>query len=125
MIEDYRPTDAPDEVLAREQLRGLMERAIASLPDVFRTVFVLRDVEGLSVDETSVALEIPAATVKSRLFRARCKLRLSLAPDVRQALAGSFPFAGVDCERVTSRLLSAMARAAGGPITPPNRQLPP
>ena len=120
MIADYRPTDAPDEALAREQLRGLMERAIASLPDAFRTVFILRDVEGLSVDETSDALEIPPATVKSRLFRARRKLRLSLAPDVRHALAGSFPFAGVDCERVTSRLLSAMARAAGAQVTPPN-----
>ena len=111
MIEDHRVIDAPDEALAREQLRCLMERAIAALPDTFRTVFVLRDVEGLSVDETSEALDIPAATVKSRLFRARRKLQLSLAPEVRSVLVGTFPFAGANCERMTARLIDAVARS--------------
>ena len=110
MIDDYRATDAPDVTLAREQLRSLMERAIAALPDVFRTVFVLRDVEGLSVEETSEALDIPRPTVKSRLFRARRKLRLSLAPEVRSVLVGTFPFAGVDCERMTAKLVEALAK---------------
>lgn len=110
MIEDYRTIDAPDVTLAREQLRGLMERAIAALPDTFRTVFVLRDVEGLSVEETSEALDIPGPTVKSRLFRARRKLRLSLAPEVRNVLVGTFPFAGVDCQRMTDRLIEALAQ---------------
>jgi len=109
MMEDYRAIDAPDVALAREQLRGIMERAVADLPDAFRTVFVLRDVEGLSIDETSDALDIPAATVKSRLFRARRKLQLSLAPEVRSALTGTFPFAGLDCERLTARLVEAVA----------------
>ncbi|MEO7634076.1 MAG: RNA polymerase sigma factor [Sphingomicrobium sp.] len=118
MIDDYRPVDAPDQALAREQLRGIMERAIADLSDAFRTVFVLRDVEGLSVDDTSAALGIPAATVKSRLFRARRKLQLSLAPEVRDALTGTFPFAGADCERLTARLIEALAeRRRTGPTT--------
>ena len=109
MIDDYRTTDAPDVTLARDQLRGIMEHAIAALPETFRTVFVLRDVEGLSVEETSEALDIPGPTVKSRLFRARRKLRLSLAPEVRNVLVGTFPFAGVDCERMTDRLIDALA----------------
>lgn len=109
MMEDYRTMDAPDVALAREQLRGMLERAVADLPGTFRTVFVLRDVEGLSVEETSQALDIPAATVKSRLFRARRKLQLSLAPEVQNALVGTFPFAGVDCERLTARLIEAAA----------------
>lgn len=109
MIDDYRPMETPDGALAREQLRGIIERAVADLPDTFRTVFVLRDVEGMSVDDASAALGIPAATVKTRLFRARRKLRLSLAPEVRSALTGAFPFAGVDCERLTTRLLDALA----------------
>ncbi|MEO7505345.1 MAG: RNA polymerase sigma factor [Sphingomicrobium sp.] len=108
MIEDYRPEEAPDQAVAREQLRAILERAIAALPDSFRTVFVLRDVEGLSVDETSDALDIPPATVKTRLSRARRKLQLSLAPDVRNALVGTFPFAGADCARLTARLLAAV-----------------
>lgn len=108
-MNDFRRPEDPDESLAREQVRSLLERAIADLPDMFRTIFVLRDVEGLSVGETSDALDIPAATVKSRLFRARRRLQLSLAPEVRSALTGTFPFAGVDCERLTARLLSATA----------------
>jgi RNA polymerase sigma-70 factor (ECF subfamily) len=110
MIEDYRTIDAPDVALAREQLRQIVERAVADLPDLFRTVFVLRDVEGLSVDETSDVLAIPAPTVKSRLFRARRKLQLSLAPELRSALVGTFPFAGADCERLTGKVLAAVDR---------------
>ena len=109
MIEDYRVEEAPDQSLAREQLRAILEQAIAALPDVFRTVFVLRDVEGMTIDEASDALDIPVATVKTRLFRARRKLQLSLAPDVRNALVGTFPFAGPDCERMTARLLDEVA----------------
>jgi len=109
MIQDHRTMELPDVALAREQLRKMIEQAIAALPDGFRTVFVLRDVEGLSVDESSHVLDIPAATVKSRLFRARRRLQLSLAPEVRSALVGAFPFAGVDCERLTARLLSELS----------------
>jgi RNA polymerase sigma-70 factor (ECF subfamily) len=108
MLDDYRRIDAPDEALAREQLRKLIESAIASLPEAFRTVFVLREVEGLTLEDTSHALDIPVATVKTRLFRARCKLKAALAPDVRNALTGTFPFAGADCERMTLRVMDGL-----------------
>ena len=98
----------PDATLAREQLRQLLEHAVAGLPDAFRSVFVLREVEGLSVEETAEALEIPAATVKTRLMRARKRLREALAPDVHSALAGAFPFAGADCEAMTERVMAAV-----------------
>lgn len=101
---------APDEKVAREQLRQLLERAVAALPDSFRAVFILREVEGLSVDETSEALEIPAATVKTRLLRARHKLQEALAPEVRGALTGAFPFAGADCAAMTERVLAAILK---------------
>jgi RNA polymerase sigma-70 factor (ECF subfamily) len=109
MLEDYREVEAPDKALAREQLRGTMENAIAELPDTFRTVFVLRDVEGLSIEQTAEALDLPAATVKTRQFRARRKLQKSLGTEVRTALSGTFPFAGVDCERMTLRLIESLA----------------
>ena len=99
---------APDAALAREQLRQMIERAVAGLPQGFRSVFVLREVEGLSVEETAEALDIPAATVKTRLLRARKKLRDALAPDVHSALAGAFPFAGADCEAMTERVMAAV-----------------
>ncbi|HXG80727.1 MAG TPA: RNA polymerase sigma factor [Sphingomicrobium sp.] len=99
---------APDAALARVQLRHLLERAIAGLPAVFRTVFVLREIEGLSVEEAAEALGIPPATVKTRLHRARKQLQQALAPEVRSALTGAFPFAGTDCERMTAKLLAAL-----------------
>lgn len=111
MLDEHRVDDSPDAALAREQLRALLERAVAALPTVYRTAFVLRDVEGLSVEETSEALSIPAASVKSRLFRARRQLQQSLTPDVRSALTETFPFAGADCSRLTAALMAAVATA--------------
>jgi RNA polymerase sigma-70 factor (ECF subfamily) len=98
----------PDALAARAQLRALLEHAIAALPDSFRTVFVLREIEELSVEETAQALGIPAATVKTRLLRARQKLQQSLAPEVHAALSGTFPFAGADCEALTLKVLAAL-----------------
>jgi len=98
---------APDAALAREQVRGLLERAIADLPDGFRQVFVLREVEGLSVEETAEALSILPATVKTRLLRARRRLQEALAPELKAALTGTFPFAGADCAAMTERVMAA------------------
>jgi RNA polymerase sigma-70 factor (ECF subfamily) len=105
----YAP--APDASVAREQLRHLIEQAVAGLPDAFRTVFVLRDVEGLTVEETAEALGINPATVKTRLLRARRKLQQALAPEVAAALSGTFPFAGADCAALTDRVLAALTEA--------------
>jgi len=112
ILDKYRAPDpeAPDAILAREQLRQLLERAVADLPQAFRTVFVLRQVEGLSVDDTAEALGLAAATVKTRLLRARRRLQAALAPEVRGALVGSFPFAGADCAAMTERVLAALPR---------------
>lgn len=99
-------TPPPDSELARAQLRQALEAAIAQLPDEFRLVFVLRAIEGLSVEETSSLLGVAPATVKTRLLRARRRLQQALAPEIRSALEGAFPFAGVDCEALTERVLA-------------------
>ena len=98
-------TSPADVTIAREQLRLLLERAVADLPDVFRTVFVLREIDGLSVQDTAGVLNIPAATVKTRLLRAKRRLQQALAPDVHEALTGTFPFAGADCAELTRRVM--------------------
>jgi RNA polymerase sigma-70 factor (ECF subfamily) len=100
--------DPPDASVAREQLRLLLESAIAGLPTPFRTVFVLREIEGLSVEETAETLGIAEATVKTRLFRARQRLQRALAPEVRSTLSGTFPFAGADCAAMTERVLAKL-----------------
>jgi len=97
---------SPEAEAAREQLRSILERAIGDLPENFRTVFVLHEIEGVSVEEAAQALEIPTGTVKTRLMRARRKLQQALAPEVRSALTGTFPFAGADCARLTEQVVS-------------------
>jgi len=99
---------APDANVAREQLRLLLEQAVAGLPQSFRSVFVLREVEGMSVEETAEALGLLPATVKTRFLRARKKLQEALAPEVRGALSGTFPFAGAACEAMTRRILATI-----------------
>ena len=99
---------APDAALAREQIRCLLEKAIGDLPDGFRHVFVLREVEGFSVEDAAEVLDILPATVKTRHLRARRRLQDALAPDLKAALTGTFPFAGADCARMTERVLAAL-----------------
>lgn len=117
-IEAYRETLmrgstdslSPEGSFAREQLRVLIEEAVGRLPDPFRTVFVLREIEGLSVAETSEVLEIAQATVKTRLFRAKSRLQEDLAPEVKSALYGAFPFAGANCAAMNERIVQAFCR---------------
>jgi RNA polymerase sigma-70 factor (ECF subfamily) len=98
----------PDAELAREQMRRLLEHAVAALPEAFRTVFVLREVESLSGEETAEILDIPVATVKTRLLRARRKLQEILAPQIGGVLGDSFPFAGADCAALTEKVLARL-----------------
>lgn len=104
-----------DATVARQQLRAMMEAAIAALSRDFRMVFVMRDVEGMSVEEVAQTLAIRPATVRTRLFRARRQLRKSLAPELRETLVGTFPFAGVDCEALTDRVVTAICGRANNP----------
>lgn len=100
--------DDPDVAVAREQIRKLLEQAVAALPDTFRSVFVLREIEGMSSEETAAVLNVPVATVKTRLFRGRQRLQQMLAPELGSALIGTFPFAGADCAALTSRVLAEL-----------------
>lgn len=65
----------PEQQYSQEELKQILDEAVASLKESFRTVFVLRDIEGLSTEETAAALDLSEAAVKSRLLRARLALR--------------------------------------------------
>lgn len=98
-IED-NADDRPDRMTMRTQLRALMEQRIDALPEAFRTVFMLRAIEELSVEEVAQMLQLPDATVRTRLFRARSLLREGLAQDLDMATADAFAFAGARCDQV-------------------------
>ena len=65
----------PDDELQSDELRRRIQKAVDELPEIYRTVFLIRDVEGLSTEETAEVLEISIPTVKTRLHRARLALR--------------------------------------------------
>src|ERR1051326_5384295 len=72
-VADWTPN--PEQQYSQAELRDILDRTIHGLPATFRTVFVLRDVEGLSTEETAEALDLSIPAVKSRLLRARLQLR--------------------------------------------------
>jgi RNA polymerase sigma-70 factor, ECF subfamily len=100
----------PDLAASRSEMRRLMEARIDELPELFRTVFMLRAVEEMTVEEVSAALGIPEATVRTRFFRARAQLRESLSRDMDFALEDAFSFDGARCDRIVARVLASISR---------------
>lgn len=93
---------------ARAQFRHLLEHAIDELSPPFRTVYMLRDVEECSIEETATLLAIKPETVKTRLHRARRQLRTSLQGHLANTLNEAFPFMGVRCARVTDAVMARL-----------------
>jgi len=97
--------ERPEAAAMRAELRRMLERRIDELPEQFRTVFVLREVEELSVEETAACLDLPPATVRTRAFRARALLREALARGIDAATVEAFGFAGERCDRIVANVL--------------------
>ena len=110
-IMDDSPSPTPERAALRAQTRRLIEAKIDKLPDAFRTVFVLRALEELSVEETSETLGIPEATVRSRYFRARAMLREALASEIDMAFEETFAFDGERCDRIVQNVLRRLGSA--------------
>jgi RNA polymerase sigma-70 factor, ECF subfamily len=95
------PSDDPERTMAQRQILRLVERATDNLPDVYRTVFIARVIEGLNIEETADLLGVRPETVKTRLHRARALVRKALDDEIGPVLLDAFPFAGRRCERLT------------------------
>ena len=93
---------------ARAQIRHLLEHAIDELPDSFRTVYMMREVEECSVEETASLLAIKPETVKTRLHRARRLLRTSLHGTLAATMSEAFPFMGQRCARVADAVMARL-----------------
>ena len=102
----------PERAAAQRQIRNLIEGAIDDLPEIFRVVFVMRDVEGLSIEETADFLGMPPATVKTRLHRARLQLRRALDEQLASTLTEAFPFDGKRCRQSADKVLARLQLAA-------------
>jgi RNA polymerase sigma-70 factor (ECF subfamily) len=103
--------ESPSDAMQRAEVRRMVERRIDELPVGFRTVFIMRDVEDMSVQETANCLSIPAATVRTRLFRARALLRAALARDMDLATGDVFGFAGARCDHIVATVLARLSES--------------
>jgi RNA polymerase sigma-70 factor (ECF subfamily) len=81
LLRDWR--EIPSEAVERDEVRVLIQRAVEQLPDIYRQVFLMRDVEELTISETAEALNVSIPSVKVRLHRARMMLQKQLAPQLR------------------------------------------
>lgn len=109
MFPGVRAGADPEADASRAQIRRLLERGIDELPENFRIVFVMRDIEQMSVEETASQLDLLPETVKTRLHRARRLLRDALQEKLGSALQDSYAFDGARCERMTEEVLRRIA----------------
>jgi RNA polymerase sigma-70 factor, ECF subfamily len=102
----------PEEDVAQLELRGLLENAIEGLPEAFRTVVMLREVEEMNVAETAATLGLSEALVKTRLHRAHAMLRRDLHARARGRLTDLYAFHAVRCDRVVKTVFERIERLA-------------
>jgi RNA polymerase sigma-70 factor (ECF subfamily) len=96
---------SPEHQAATRELGTLLEDAILSLPDAYRPVLMMRDVEEMSTVETATALDLSEENVKVRLHRARAMLRRELYARAGSGYASAFPFLGNRCNAIVNRVL--------------------
>jgi RNA polymerase sigma-70 factor (ECF subfamily) len=99
------PNSNPESDVGKREIRRLIERAVDALPEAFRIVFVLREMEQMSVEETARQLDLKPETVKTRLHRARRLLRADLKEQFGSGVQEAYAFDGWRCERLTAKVL--------------------
>jgi RNA polymerase sigma-70 factor (ECF subfamily) len=97
--------ETPETHAIRGQLGRMLEAAVDALPETYRSVFVLREVERLSTSETAQCLELSAEAVKTRLHRSRALLRRELETRLGPAISEAYAFLGIRCDRIVMRVL--------------------
>jgi RNA polymerase sigma-70 factor, ECF subfamily len=104
--ENRRP---PEDPTLRAEIRELIEKKLDELPLALRMVFVMRELEGMTVEETAECLGIPEATVRSRLSRAKSQLRTLLDREIDRELGDVFAFGGDRGERIVEAVLGRIS----------------
>lgn len=102
----------PEQEASNSEIRSLLEEAVEKLPDAYRTVFMLRDIEEMSTTDTANALEISEENVKVRLHRARALLRKSLYARAGMERKEAFNFHAVRCDRVVKNVFERIQKQA-------------
>jgi RNA polymerase sigma-70 factor (ECF subfamily) len=110
MMKD-QPDETPESYANRRELQGILESAVDGLPEIYRVVFMMREVEQLSTSECAEVLELSEEAVKVRLHRARAMLRENVEKQIGPFIMDAFPFAGRRCDRLTDAVLKRLGYA--------------
>lgn len=105
------PQPDPERQAYARELHRVLEEAVDSLPETYRTVFMLRDVEGLSTSETGEGLGLGEEAVKTRLHRARGMIRRAVSARIGGEAAAAFQFHAPRCDRVVAAVLQRLSLA--------------
>jgi RNA polymerase sigma-70 factor (ECF subfamily) len=111
------PLPDPERQAYARELHRVLEQAVDALPEAYRCVFMLRDIEGLSTSETGEGLGIGEEAVKTRLHRARAMIRREVTAQIGTVAAGAFQFQAPRCDRVVAAVLASIAETNGPPLT--------
>ena len=120
MFPGVQASPSPEVAAARAEVRRLLEAAIDDLPESFRLVFMMRDVDEMSIEETATSLDIRPETVKTRLHRARRLLRKNLDGRLSTVLRDTFPFQGARCARITQAVMARLGLESAPDNDPAN-----
>ncbi len=101
---------SPEQQASNSEIRRLLEEAVEKLPDAYRTIFMLRDVEEMSTSDAADVLEITEDNVKVRLHRARALLRRSLYARAGMERKEAFTFHAVRCDRVVKNVFERIQK---------------
>jgi RNA polymerase sigma-70 factor (ECF subfamily) len=103
-------SESPDASAERGEMRALLQASIEGLPPIYRSVFMLRAVEDMSVEEAAFCLGVSQDVIKTRFLRARALLREELASRVETGAHDTFAFAGARCDAVLAHVMGELGR---------------
>jgi RNA polymerase sigma-70 factor (ECF subfamily) len=112
-MQDLDKSPDPEQNASSAQLRGFLEQAVLDLPDQYRTVVMLRDIEELSTAETADALDLTVENVKIRLHRGHSMIRNWLFDRIGAEAKEAFPFMGMRCDHVVQIVFNRLANIVG------------
>lgn len=102
------PNSDPERAAAGREFGHLVEQAIDGLPDIYRSVLILREVEGMTTEETAGVLDVEVDVVKTRLHRARASLREAIEGRVGEQMKNAYTFGNERCDRVVAAVLAKL-----------------
>jgi len=109
MTDFERPSSGdPERAAAGRELGHIVEQAIDGLPEIYRTVLIMREVEGMSTREVAAVLDVEPEVIKTRLHRARASLRAVVESRVGDEMKNAYTFGNERCDRVVAVVLARL-----------------